>query len=125
MGHGTGAGVRLAIALLIGGLGVYSVAAGSGPPDGAAVFRSRCAKCHGETGRTDTPGARALKVRPLANDPRLAQMAPADILQAVKLNPKHGAIAAVAGLDDGELGAAALFVKELAKLPTSRGKGKA
>jgi len=109
------AGVNLTIVLLIGALGVGPAVAGSGPQDGAAVFKARCARCHGELGKTDTVGARALKVRPLANDAKLAQMAPADIVKAIKSDPKHQGLDAVVGLDDTELGAAAIFVKQLAK----------
>lgn len=108
--------VNLPIILLIGVLPVGAVMA-DGPHDGVAVFKARCAKCHGESGKTDTAGARALKVRPLANDAELARMAPADIVKAIKSDPKHQGVGAVNGLEDTELEAAAVFVKKLAKEP--------
>jgi mono/diheme cytochrome c family protein len=106
--------VKVATIVLIGALGVGPAVA-EPPPDGAAVFKTRCARCHGESGKTDTPDARALKVRPLANDAKLARMAPGDIVQAIKSNAKHQSAGAVIDVDDTELGAVAVFVKELAK----------
>jgi mono/diheme cytochrome c family protein len=84
------------------------------PRDGAAVFRAHCARCHGESGETDAPGARALKVRPLVGDAELARMTPADIVKAIKTNPKHQGVGALKDVGDAEVEAAARFVKELA-----------
>src|ERR1051326_8387107 len=91
--------VNLPIILLIGALAVGAAMA-DGPHDGAEVFKARCAKCHGESGKTDTGRARALKVRPLAHDAELARMAPADIVKAIKSDPKHQGVGAVRDLDD-------------------------
>ena len=107
--------MSLTTILLIGALGADPAVAEPGPQNGAAVFKARCARCHGQTGKTDGPGARALKVRPLANDAKLARMAPADIAKAIKSNARHQAVGALVDLDDTELRAAAVFVKELAK----------
>jgi mono/diheme cytochrome c family protein len=107
----------LASMLFIGALAVGSAVAESGPPDGAAIFQARCARCHGESGKTDTAGARALKVSPLANDAKLARLAPPDIVKAITSNAKHQSLGAVADLDDTELGAVAIYVKELARKP--------
>ena len=49
------------------------------------------------------------------NDAKLAQMAPADIGKAIKSNAKHQGIGALVDLEDADLGAVAVFVKELAK----------
>jgi len=100
--------------LLIGVLAAGAAEAAPAAPDGAAVFKARCAKCHGASGMADTSNARALKVRPLVNDTTLALMAPADIAKAIKSDPKHRGMAAVTNLDEKELGAVAVFVKELA-----------
>jgi len=101
-------------AVVVGALWVGAAAEPSGPRGGAAVFKARCARCHGESGKTDTPGARALKVRPLANDARLAGMTSAEIVRAIEADAKHEALGALTGVDDAELRAAAAFVKELA-----------
>jgi hypothetical protein len=81
---------------------------------GEIVFQARSAKCHGETGKTDTPPARALKVAPLVNDPRLAEMTPAEIVALVKSDPKHRG---VVELEDADLEAAAVYVRKLAAKP--------
>jgi cytochrome c553 len=75
------------------------------------VFVARCAPCHGRSGMSDTPDARALKVAPLAGHPRLAGMSAAAIAAAVKENAKHRGIVP---LDEGDIEAAAPFVKHLA-----------
>jgi mono/diheme cytochrome c family protein len=84
--------------------------------DDAAIFKAHCARCHGETGTSDTPGARALKVRPLVNDPAVAAMTPRQIVDAIKSDPKHGGVAKeVYELGDADLERAAAFARELAK----------
>jgi mono/diheme cytochrome c family protein len=85
------------------------------PPDGTALFASHCARCHGQSGKANTSTARALKVRPLVNDAHLAKMAPADIVRAMRSNPKHQGVGAPVDLGDGELEPIAVFVKDLAK----------
>ena len=80
---------RLVTLAALAVLGVGPAVAQPGPQDGAAIFKTRCASCHGELGRTDSPDARSLKVRPLAGDARLAAMSPADLVQAIKSDPKH------------------------------------
>jgi mono/diheme cytochrome c family protein len=105
--------VSLTIASFIA-LGVRAAVAQAGPPDGAAVFSARCAKCHGASGKGDTPQARALKVRPLVNDAELARMTPPEIARAIKSDAKHQGMGSVVDLGDAELEAVAVFVKELA-----------
>ena len=34
--------------------------------DGAALYKAKCASCHGAEGKGDTPVGKALKVKPLA-----------------------------------------------------------
>ena len=101
------------LALLLAAV-AFAGATESGRPDGAAVFRARCARCHGESGRTDTAIAHPLKVRPLVGDPALARMTTADLVREIKSNAKHEGVGALTDLDDAELEAAAAFVKKLA-----------
>ncbi len=82
--------------------------------DSRAVYRARCARCHGETGKGDGPGARALKVSPLVAHAGLAELTPQQIVDAVKTDPKHRG---VVDLADDDLRAAAAYVKELAGNP--------
>lgn len=105
--------VRGTQAVLLGGL-VLATGVASAAPDGAAVFQARCASCHGPSGRTDTSAARALKVRPLADDPKLARMTPSELVRAITSNPKHRGVNALADADAADIEAAARFVHELA-----------
>jgi mono/diheme cytochrome c family protein len=107
--------LNLAMALLIGALGAGLALADPPGPDGAAVYKARCARCHGASGKTDTADARALKVRPLVDDAQIASMTPAELVRAIKADPKHASFGAIAGVGDAELEAAATFVKTLAK----------
>lgn len=63
------------------------LAAASAPaaePDGAAVYKAKCASCHGADGRGETPIGKARKVKSLL-DPRWAGAdAPAAIAKAVR-----------------------------------------
>jgi mono/diheme cytochrome c family protein len=110
--------MNVTIVFIVGVLGVATAAADSGPPDGATVFKRHCARCHGESGKGDASGARALKVRPLVGDAVLASLAPAEIVRLIKSDAKHDAIKALEDVADVELEAAALFTKELAGKPT-------
>jgi mono/diheme cytochrome c family protein len=91
----------------------YRVAAAAGPAEneGAAVYKVRCARCHGDSGKTDTSVGRVLKVAPLVDDPRLARKTPAEIAHLIMSDPKHRG---VVDLDEDEVKAAAVFVKRLA-----------
>ena len=108
---------RRAVALAVVSGALAAVVAPSHAEGGAAAFRARCARCHGESGRTETQSARVLKVRPLVADSKLAQMTPAEIVAAVKANAKHQGVDALKDVDDAELRAAAAFVKTLAAKP--------
>lgn len=79
--------------------------------DGAAVWKANCGKCHGETGMADTPPAKALKAPAIAGNAKIAGMAPADIVAAIKAKPVHGSLKKV---PDADLEAAASHAKELA-----------
>ncbi len=108
--------MRTAITLItIALLGAGRAFADPDPPDGAAVFHTRCAPCHGESGKTDTESARALKVRPLTDDATLAQMNPAALVEAIRENPKHQGVAALVGISEAELRATAAVVRQLAQ----------
>jgi mono/diheme cytochrome c family protein len=78
--------------------------------DGAAVYKANCAKCHGDTGKGDTPAGKAMKM--LAFDATLGKQSPDDIAAKVKANPKHASVVKAVGDD---LPAAAAHVKEIAK----------
>jgi mono/diheme cytochrome c family protein len=80
--------------------------------DGAAVFKTQCAKCHGGTGEADTPAGKTLKVPKLKGDAKVAAMSLDEIVKVVKENAKHKSF--ITKLTDEQIGAAAGAVKQLA-----------
>ena len=94
-----------AVLVLVGGVSTT-------PAHAADVFKEKCASCHGETGHADTTVGKAMKVPALAGDAKVAGMSEADLVAAIKANPKHGAM--LKKVNDEELNAAAARVKELA-----------
>jgi mono/diheme cytochrome c family protein len=80
--------------------------------DGAAVFKAQCAKCHGESGESDTPVSKTLKVPVLKGDAKVAGMSADDVVKSVKANAKHKSF--VTKLTDEQITAAAGFAKQLA-----------
>jgi mono/diheme cytochrome c family protein len=89
-----------------------SGATGALAADGAALFGTHCAKCHGETGHADTPAGKMMKATALAGDAALAGAAEGDIVTKIKDNPKHAGLKGK--LTDEELAAVAGHVKGLA-----------
>jgi len=80
--------------------------------EGAQVFKDQCAKCHGETGKADTPVGKALKAPVLAGDAKVAGMSDADLAAAIKGNQKHAGF--IKTMKDDDVTAAAAYVKGLA-----------
>jgi cytochrome c len=78
--------------------------------DGAAVWKTHCAKCHGETGAADTTAGKTLKTPPLPGNEKVAGMTVADVVAAIKASKKHAGLK----LADTDLEAAAGYTKELA-----------
>ena len=78
--------------------------------DGAAIWTTQCAKCHGETGAADTSAGKALKTPVLSGNAKIAGMTTADIVAAIKASKKHGSLKVA----DADLEAAAAHAKELA-----------
>jgi mono/diheme cytochrome c family protein len=80
--------------------------------DGAEIYRSQCAKCHGESGKADTPVAQAMKVPPLAGDAKVQKMTADEIVAGIKGNAKHPPT--IKSMGDADLAAAAAYAKQLA-----------
>ena len=80
--------------------------------DGAAIFKAQCAKCHGDTGNSDTSVGKAMKVPPMAGDAKLKAMSASEIVGVIKGNAKHPAT--VKSLSDDDINAVAGYVKQLA-----------
>ena len=80
--------------------------------DGEALYAEHCAKCHGATGRADTPVGKAMKVPSLV-DPKWASVDTAETLVTTfHANPKHKAIESK--VNDDELRAISTHVAKLA-----------
>lgn len=99
------------LALLGAAVLLLSVSA-AGAADGAAIFKAQCAKCHGESGKSDTAVGKAMKVPPLAGDANVQKMTDADIAARITGNAKHPA--GVKGLSTDDVTAVAGYVKQLA-----------
>ena len=87
-------------------------ASGLGFPAGKAVFKAQCAKCHGDSGDSDTSAAKTLKVPKLKGDAKIAGMSNDAIVALVKGNAKHKSF--ITKLSDEQIGAAAGHAKQLA-----------
>jgi mono/diheme cytochrome c family protein len=76
-------------------------AGGALAADGAALYKEKCAGCHGADGKAETPAAKAMKVPPLAGTTRT----PEDVAKFVRGSEKHKAVASK--LSDEDLAAIA------------------
>jgi cytochrome c6 len=83
--------------------------------DGAAIYKSRCASCHGADGKADTKVAKAMKIPALAGDANVQKMATEEVVKRIKENKKHPS--AVKSLSDTDVAAVAETVKKLAGAP--------
>jgi mono/diheme cytochrome c family protein len=77
---------RLLAATLAAPLLLWTAAAFAA--DGAALYQANCSGCHGQDGKADSPGARAMKVKPIAG----TSLGPEDVVKFVKSNDRHKAI---------------------------------
>ena len=75
--------LRLALILLPLGAGSALAA------DGAALYQTNCASCHGADGKAEGPVAKAMNVPPVAG----ISMSPEDVVKLVQGSDKHKAAA--------------------------------
>jgi mono/diheme cytochrome c family protein len=90
----------------------FSAAGTSLAADGPALYKQHCASCHGATGRADTPASKALNVPPLAGNGKLAGESEAHVAAKIRSKPKHAAV--LKKLNDDDVQALAVFVRQLA-----------
>jgi cytochrome c6 len=96
---------RATLAALVVFAGVFSVA-----QDGGAIYKTKCAMCHGATG-TPSPGmAKAMGILPVS-DPAIKALSVDQIAATVK-NGK-GKMKPVAGLSDGDVKSVSAYFKSL------------
>lgn len=78
--------------------------------DGAALYKSKCAMCHGAVGMPNAAMAKSMGVKP-ASDPAIQALTLAQVSAAIK-NGK-GKMKPVAGLTDDQVKSVAQFFKTL------------
>ncbi len=78
--------------------------------DGGAIYKSKCAMCHGPTGTPSAGMAKAMGIKPVS-DPSIQALTVSQIVSTVK-NGK-GKMHAVAGLTDPQVQAVAAYFKTL------------
>ena len=80
-------------------------------PDGSAIFKVRCAMCHGPNGDGSSGMAKSMGLKPL-NSPDVQKQSAADITNLV-VNGKGKMPASKGKLTDEEISAVVSFVKSL------------
>src|SRR5690242_5293586 len=81
--------------------------------DGAALYKTKCAPCHGADGSGNTPVGKSLKVKALASD-EVQKLSDADLTKAIQKG--KGKMPAFEGkLSDDELQAVVKFIRTFAK----------
>ena len=78
--------------------------------DGAALYKSKCAMCHGATGTPSAGMIKAMGIKPVS-DPAVQALTVAQISATVK-NGK-GKMKPIAGLTDPQVSAVAAYFKTL------------
>jgi len=93
------------LAALVAFAGVLSFA-----DDGAAIYKSKCAACHGPSGTPSAGMAKAMGIKP-TSDPAIAGLSADQVAAAVK-NGK-GKMKPVAGLSDADVKSVSAYFKTL------------
>lgn len=104
-----------AITLILFGLALALPAIGA--EDGAALFKTKCAACHGKTGAADTPIAKAKNIKDLAS-PDIQKMTDADLTNMIANggpNKTKGHDFKAKGLTDDQIKALVTFIRTLKK----------
>lgn len=78
--------------------------------DGGAIYKAKCAMCHGATGTPSAGMAKAMGIKP-TSDPAMAALSVDQISATVK-NGK-GKMKPISGLSDGDVKSVATFFKSL------------
>jgi cytochrome c6 len=78
--------------------------------DGAALYKSKCAMCHGATGTPSPAMTKSMGIKP-ASDPAMKALTVAQVTAAIKSG--KGKMKPVAGLTDEQVKDVAAFFKTL------------
>lgn len=79
---------------------------------GAQLFKEQCAKCHGDTGTSDNPVAKSMKIPPIAGDAKIAATSDEDLAKQILAAEKHPK--GIKSLSAGDAASVAAYVKGLA-----------
>lgn len=79
--------------------------------DGAALYKSKCAMCHGATG-TPSAGMAKMGIKPVS-DPAIKALTVDQVEAVVKKGSSNGKMKPVAGLTDAQVKAVAAYFKTL------------
>ncbi len=105
--------VRMGFEVLLFGALVLAVAAPAHAQDSAALFKTKCAACHGADGKGDSPMAKKLGVRDLASPD--VQKQTDDELSAIIQKGKNKMPAYGKSLNDAQVKGLVGYIRELAK----------
>jgi mono/diheme cytochrome c family protein len=89
---------------------VIAVASIGFAQDGGAIYKSKCAACHGATGTPSAGMAKMMGIKPVS-DPAMSGLSADQVAVAVK--DGKGKMKPVAGLSDAEVKAVAAYFKTL------------
>jgi len=90
-------------------LAVAVLATAASAEDGAALYKAKCASCHGAEGKGDTPVGKALNVKPLAGTKLSAE----EVAKTAAEGKPGTKMLAVKGLTPEQYQAVAAHVKGL------------
>ena len=96
-------GIVMAAAVLLAGSMCFA-------EDGAAIYKSKCAMCHGPAGTPSAGIAKMMGIKPVS-DPSMKTLTESQIVSVVK-NGK-GKMKPIAGLTDAQVSAVAAYFKSL------------
>ena len=82
-------------------------------PDAAAVYKSKCAMCHGANGGGDTPTGKSMKVRDLRSE-EIQKLKDEEIEKSIE-SGKGKMPGYKSKLSDAEIDALVQYIRELAK----------
>ena len=78
--------------------------------DGAAIYKAKCAMCHGATGTPNPAMAKAMGIKPVS-DPAMKALSVEQISTAVKAG--KGKMKPAAGISDADVKSVATYFKNL------------
>jgi cytochrome c5 len=95
---------RVVLAVIVALAGAVSFA-----QDGGAIYKAKCAMCHGPTGTPSAGMAASMHIKP-ATDPDIKKLTVDQMIAGIKASPK---MKSVATLPDADLKAAVVYYRSL------------